>query len=480
MLFFCKKFAYVIFLQYLCNGKILKTIDMELLKHAWEWFNTQVSSALLVNAIVALIFWFFGFLGRKLLDWIRSIMLKVRNEEIKDEYMDSIVPFDIVSPCYAPELANMRLLKNRFVFEIPEQKRKELAAQKSITGEQKFAIHEPAKLDGDNHDLYKFLLRHYSKRFPDAASVDTFLNEKIASTADYFIERLQQGKLAFNNRQIGIDHIDIYRQDKEAGKGEEKQVLDLDLYETDYFTAQVMVHVYQYLRQLDAKYKKNNPEYSSPFDQINTYVLNNEMRPFMSSLGVGGYIIFDRGQGLEYWTVQRSENVRNGSNKNMELRSYSFDETMDLKDRIEDISDSSTISAYVGANRAIQEELGLFTKKDERVRGAVGDFHMTGLILIRTDDSQNARFEMQLLGYTFVHFNDNFTYNDLILKKRNAQDSSFEAVVVYANKLKDRLVGIVEGSYTHTPESVYYAETLRNMEDRGYIHVEYKDDTKRR
>lgn len=38
---------------------------MELLKHAWEWFYSQLSEALLVNAIVAGVFALIGFLGKK-------------------------------------------------------------------------------------------------------------------------------------------------------------------------------------------------------------------------------------------------------------------------------------------------------------------------------------------------------------------------------------------------------------------------------
>lgn len=454
---------------------------MELIKHAWEWFCTQLSSALLVNVIIAFFSWLFGFLGRQFIDWIRRLIRQRRNKETKAEYADSIVYFDTATPCYDPDKVSMFMTEQRFVFEIPETKRKELAAQKTKTGEQKFAIHEPAKLDGDNHLLYDFLLKYYPKQFPDILSIDTFINEKICSTADYFIERLKQGKLAFNNKQIGVNQVYINRTDKERGKGAEKQTLELELYETDYFTAQVMVHVYQYLRQLDFDYKKKDHQYISPFDDIDEEKLNNEMRHFMSSLGIGGYIIFDRGnkKGLEYWTVTRSKSVRNGSDKDIELRSYSFDETMDLKDKVGDIKDDNVYSAFVGANRAIQEELGLFNERDEKVKGNVSQLKLTGLILIRTNDPQNARFEMQLLGYIFVHFLNGFTYNDLLEKKTKAQDAAFEAVDIYTNFLRDKLTGTVRHKYTHTPESVYYAETLRILEDMKEIKREYDKEERR-
>ena len=449
---------------------------METLSKIWEWICSEIPQQVAGNAIVAIISAGFVLFCQWIARLIRGWKVGSRNDEVNEEYDNSIIAFDIVSPYYDPKYANMILGKNKFIFEIPEQKREELSAQKTLRGGQEFAIHEPAKLDGDDHELYDFLCKYYPHRFPDAVSIDAFIKEMVSSTADYFINRLQQGKLAFNNRQIGVDYFKINRTDKEEGDGFEKQTLDIKAYETDYFTAQVMVHIYQYLCQLDRDYKKQNALYESPFDHITERKLNNEMRHFMSSLGVGGYIIYQRNENspLEYWTVKRSSNVRNGSDNDMELRSYSFDETMDIKDRLEDIKDNSFISVYEAANRALQEELGIFSKRDERVRGHVGDFHLTGLVLIRTQDDTNARFEMQLLGYTFIHFTDKFTYRDLILKKRNAQDASFEAVEVYPNQLRVKINGTFPGEYTHTPESVYYADILRNMEDMKYIRTEYE------
>ena len=454
---------------------------MEILKTAWEWFYTHLSSALLVNAIIAFISWLLGFLGRRFVDWIASLIRRWKNRNINEEYADSIVYFDTATPCYDPDRVSMFMTEDRFVFEIPEKKREALASIQTKKGEQKFAIHEPSKLDGNDKELYDFLMKYYHNVFTTKEVVEKFINDKISSTADYFIDRLQNGKLAFNNKQTGVNQIYINRTDKEKGKGVEKQTLEIELYETDYFTAQVMVHIYQYLRNLDLKYKKKDPKYESPFDNIDEEKLNNEMRHFMSSLGVGGYIIYDRGQsrGLEYWTVTRSQSVRNGSERGVELRSYSFDETMDLEDKIGNIKNNNEYSPFEGANRAIQEELGLFNDLDESVRGNVGQLKLNGLVLIRTNDPHNARFEMQLLGYIFVHFLSDFTYSDLMKRKALAQDAAFEAVNIYPHFLKDKLKGTVRNQYTHTPESVYYAEILRIMEASKCISREYNNEEKR-
>ena len=171
-----------------------------------------------------------------------------------------------------------------------------------------------------------------------------------------------------------------------------------------------------------------------------------------------------------------SPNIRNGSDDNYELRSYSFDETMDLRDTTMDNNGRQVGSIYRGAERATEEELGLF-RGDEKVEGHLTDYHFTGLVLIRTsgEDGRPARFEMQLLGYKFAYFDETFTYQDMSFKKRMAQDAAFEAVEVYVNSLKKRLIATT-GQHTHTPESVYYAEVLRGMENLRDISNKYEEE----
>ena len=369
----------------------------------------------------------------------------------------------------------MFLEDKSFIFEIPQE-------QSARLKELDFAVHTPAKLDGDNHQLYEFLKKYYPRRFRgcydgDNSRVDTFIQDQIILTANYFIDRKEKGKLAFNNEQVGVYRINMGR----TSDGAEKQKLGLKLYKTDYFTAQVMVHVYQKLRDFDEEEKRLNKKYISPFDRINERLLNNEMPHFMSSLGVGGYIIFDRGLGLEYWTVKRGTDIRNGSNQKVELRNYSFDETMDFRDAT--IGSDRTlqeVSIIKGADRAVEEELGLF-KNDQQLKekDLQGDFNITNLILILTKHTGDrpARFEMQLLGYKFVHFEEGFTYSDLVFKKKNAQDSSWEAVEVYCNKLTKKLVAESQG-LSHTPESAYYADVIRNAEQLSCISRRYYNITK--
>lgn len=394
--------------------------------------------------------------------------LRKLNKKTETKYDNSIITFDTALPAYLPENAKMFLVDKSFIFEIPQEQRARLK-------ELDFAVHEPAKLDGDNHQLYKFLKEHYPRKFKgcydgDNSRVDTFIQDQIIRTANYFIDRKEKGKLAFNNEQVGVYNIKIGR----TSDGAEKQKLDLQLYKTDYFTAQVMVHIYQKLRDFDEEEKTLDKTFISPLDRITERLLNNEMPHFMSSLGVGGYIIFDRGLGLEYWTVKRGTGIRNGSNQEVELRNYSFDETMDFRDAT--LASDRTlqeVSIIKGADRAVEEELGLF-KNDKQLKDLLGDFNITNLILILTKQTGNrpARFEMQLLGYKFVHFKEDFTYRDLQFKKKNAQDSSWEAVEVYCNKLTKKLVAESQG-LSHTPESAYYADVIRNAEQLSCISRRY-------
>ena len=108
-------------------------IIAEFFKTAWGWFCTHLSEALLVNAIVAFVFWVFGFLGRKIVVFFRGLIVRSRNKETKKGYRDSIISFDTVSPYYDSNLATMYLTPKRFVFEIPEEKRASDNGVKLIT-----------------------------------------------------------------------------------------------------------------------------------------------------------------------------------------------------------------------------------------------------------------------------------------------------------------------------------------------------------
>lgn len=447
---------------------------MDFFKNLWStiigWGHfREVLGMFLSAAIGSLVSWFITWINYTKNERKRKRKLRKLHKNMKQDFGSSVIAFDTVAPCYEKRHAKMLMTNNAFIFEIPED-------TKATLNSLGFKTYPAAKLDGTNAQLYAFLREYYSEMFPTDLSIDTYLNKLIVQTANNFIQRRLDNKLAFNNEQIGIDNIDINRTGYVDGNGVEKPTLTLSLYKTDYFTAQVMVDLYKELRAIDVRRKVANPNYVSQFDNPTIQDLNQKLRPFMSSLGVGGYVIFDKGNGLEYWTVLRSPNIRNGSDDNYELRSYSFDETMDLRDTTMDNNGRQVGSIYRGAERATEEELGLF-RGDEKVEGHLTDYHFTGLVLIRTsgEDGRPARFEMQLLGYKFAYFDETFTYQDMSFKKRMAQDAAFEAVEVYVNSLKKRLIATT-GQYTHTPESVYYAEVLRGMENLRDISNKYEEE----
>ena len=140
---------------------------MEFLKQAWHWFlGVPYLKELAINLVAGFIGWLIG----KYWGWILRLhhRLKLRrlNKRTAKKHLESIIAFDTVSPCYEEGKAKMRLTGKRFVFEIPEDIRKELEAQTNLDGKPKFAIHEPAKLD-ENQALYNFLINHYHNEFPD-------------------------------------------------------------------------------------------------------------------------------------------------------------------------------------------------------------------------------------------------------------------------------------------------------------------------
>lgn len=447
-----------------------------------EFLNNNLWPAIF-SAVVSIIITAMLTTSQRFQKWLKDVRTRRRLEkkyqQTKSDYKNEIVAFEVVTPCYENGYskngerhcnATMEMTDKAFILKMPENLKQKISSYLHSDKKHVFAVHEPIDNGGFLKELSEFLRKYYGFHFKTPKQINAFLLERTKFTVNYFIDRLEHSKLAFNNEQVGIDRIITNRTDNDDKS--EKPTLLLKLYRTDYFTAQVMVHVYQELRRLDEQQAEIDPNYISIFDKISVVEqLNSEFRPFMSSLGIGGYLLFNRTSNIEYWTVLRTAAVRNGSENNLEMRSYSFDETIDLRDGEWDIYGTFFPDIYKAAERALQEELGLF-KRDKRIK--MGACKVNSFILIRTNnlgDHSKDRFEMQLLGYSFVKLNEDFSYDELVLSKKCAQDGHYEALKVYPNPVDKPLIAQTD-TYTHTPESVFYADILRYLYNNNALICE--------
>ena len=263
--------------------------------------------------------------------------LKTRkaNKGIGDITLDNneyYVALDHGIPFYEHKNIETRKTTSKLIVEIP-QKYHELLN----IGKNEFVIRE-GTLD-QWHTVLKnsfeyFGLDNYKEEIRQAA---------IAS-AEEFVDDINQGHTRFNSELFGVEKIRPNR----TGEEEESSLL-LDFYSTDYFTYRVFGKIYQKIRE-----KKGTPT------SMKVQTLNRFYTPFLSSFGIGCFIIIDRGKGDEVLLAHRSNAVMVDKGK----VHYSMNEAFSLND-IEDVDKFPSLSTCLF--RGLREELGINSNFKENV-----------------------------------------------------------------------------------------------------------------
>lgn len=260
------------------------------------------------------------------------------------------------------------------------------------------------------------------------------VSEKVA---DDFIEQIDIKKITlFNGAMTGLYGINEGRTNDD-----EQHTLSLQLYYTDYYTFKCMVEVYHILRSIH-----------DCFTNINKNNLQ-EFAPFLSSLGLGGFMIAEQENASNLLWVKRSNSIAAGN-----MWHFSFDETSSiLKDSDKNgsgeiVYDHTTQAVKLNPsnylNRALHEELGL-----EPESLSISGFLELGII-------KSDRLEPEFLAFTSVRFYEKdslMTQMDSFLK--NAPDSKLEISRIEFSPLALGTRHYI-GSLL-TPEADYLADRLR-------------------
>lgn len=175
-------------------------------------------------------------------------------------------------------------------------------------------------------------------------------------------------KTIFNGPTLGVSNLTAYR----SPDGKETHILEMEIYHSDYFTFKVVSAVYAELL------KKDNG--ADLFD-IRSVADVSRFAPFLSSLGMGGFLLLDRGDALRALWIKRSDQCEAGQRYH-----FSYDETVSVKD-ID--PESRTVNVYNTMRRGMWEELGVDV---ENLTGKGGVFEI-GIILTKE------RIELELLSY---------------------------------------------------------------------------------
>lgn len=313
-------------------------------------------------------------------------------------------------------------------FSIPEEKREAL---KKYKFENIFNV-------GDTELRTKvktYIEANYDMRTEDIASV---IDENIRLVADLFICDLERGKVRYNKSLYGVGSVG------QRGIG---------LYVSDYFTFKCMNQIHYSLRD----YKlKNNQLPTLNIDDINSHI------PFFNSIGVGGFVIVNRGKGDELVLGYRGNNCESGG-----YWHFSYDETFtpDDKSSLDDMSPDVEMCI----KRAIYEEIGIMHNQQKVCLPSDQIIVLNAGVIEPEDDN---RFEFEILSFVRICFSKNYTFHDFIRGYRFAKDAELETRCLKFIGLNDIENFIISNKMS--PEAKHLAKIIKRLSDNKLILSDYK------
>ena len=309
-----------------------------------------------------------------------------------------------------------KVQNGQFVIPFPENKKDELVKHGFLPVK---LNDEEMKSEGIGDTLYTQLKELLMLNGLPKEEVEEFIAKTAVETSKKFITDIKAGNVRFNKYLYGV-----YEKPEQT-----ETECTINVYESDYFTFKTTTNIYNKLKA-----------------QKNGYVKLNNYSPFLNSIGVGGFVIVNRGDGDELIWGYRGSNCQSGG-----YWHFSYDETY-THDDAENQDQAATLTACI--KRALDEELGINRNEDKKCLPESQITIIDGGI-IHTDGNDN-RFEFELCSFVRVCFSEEYTFNDFIHNYRFAKDAELETRCL-------KLVKIAE------------VETfIKEEEDKGRISPESK------
>lgn len=336
------------------------------------------------------------------IDKLKHINNKAINNDLKKEFsFNENEEFTVIDHAYSQyERDNLNIInRNRtFIWEIPKEFKKELIKKKFIQDMNSASEYDRpySKIKNSDIEIKQKLVTFLNKYF-NSINIESFLSDIANKTANFFLNK--EGTNNFNGTALGIYNINRTRT-----IADELPIIDIELYVSDYFTFKFMSILYAELRKINHEVFR-----ISSFDDINKLV------PFFNSIGIGGFVCFNRGENVEFLFAKRGLNVSCPGQWH-----FTYDETFSLIDQ-----------SFIGGVfefdhkrcllRALKEEvMGNDENVDKLLKNSKYGF--TDIGVITTDD----RIEFELCGYVYFTFNEKFKYEDLKEKYKIAPDANWE------------------------------------------------------
>lgn len=266
---------------------------------------------------------------------------------------------------------------------------------------------------------------------------EAFITQIAEETADNFITDIKKGKVRFNKYLYGVN-------DKPT---EQNNTCIINVYESDYFTFKTTTSIYNALR------KKNG-----------FVILKNKYAPFLNSIGVGGFVIVNRGDGDELIWGYRGSNCQSGG-----YWHFSYDETFTHDDAANQ-DQSATLTDCI--KRALDEELGINREEDYRCLPESQIIILDGGII--HTDGDDKRFEFELSSFVRVCFSEQYTFDDFIHNYRFAKDAELETRCLKLVKISELDQFINQYEYKISPEAKALAMKIKSLSELNILGTDHE------
>lgn len=282
-------------------------------------------------------------------------------------------------------------LERHFIIPFPGSKKEELVENNFIV------VFDENNNKELKNNLYAYISRYYAVDgcLPDfdGVSIGDFIKSMAEKTADNFITQIKEKKVRFNKNLFGVcDTVAM------------KDKCKVFVYQSDYFTFKCMTNIFNALKAV-------KPKETLPYTKNRLSI--REMSPMLNSIGVGGFLIMDRGNGDEIVVALRGNSCDSGG-----YWHFAYDETFTSDDK------SRVFSFEECLSRALTEELGIL-KEEQDICIPKNQMILTDVGIISTSGDDN-RFEFEVLSYVRVCFSDKYRFSDFIKGYRFAKDAELE------------------------------------------------------
>lgn len=225
-------------------------------------------------------------------------------------------------------------------------------------------------------DKYEGIVLPDVEEFNTQAFVDTI--REMAACG--FIYDLSKGKTMFNGAELGVYNITDSRT-----INSEHPIAEIDLFYSDYFTFKCMTEMYHVLCSVDDR-----------FFNIEHVGDVHPLAPFLSSLGLGGYLAAYTERGVSLMWTKRSAKISSG-----DMWHFSYDETVNLLLDAAKENDKIVIDKEKNVNidinkllaRALKEEVGATPDMIEQENHGLFE---VGII-------KSERLEIELISQAVLH-----------------------------------------------------------------------------